>query len=58
MKYNKEASNLTRGFIFTFPPPPQAVRLMYHTKEVFKKTAKTFGIMDDFKSGVPRTAYR
>ena len=34
------------------------VRLLYHTKLAFKKYAKVLGIMDDFKSGVPRMAYR
>ena len=34
------------------------VRLTYHTKENFKKYSRALGIMDDFKSGVPRTAYR
>jgi len=36
----------------------KAVRITYHTREVYKKTAKALGIMDDFKSGVPRMAYR
>jgi len=36
----------------------KAVRLNYHTKEAYKKSAKALGIMDDFKSGVPRMAYR
>lgn len=36
----------------------KAVRLIYHTKENYKRTAKALGIMDDFKSGVPRMAYR
>lgn len=35
-----------------------AVRLLYHTKLVFKKYAKVLGIMDDFKAGVPRMAYK
>jgi alpha-1,3-mannosyl-glycoprotein beta-1,2-N-acetylglucosaminyltransferase len=35
-----------------------SVRVVYHTKEVFKKIARALGIMDDFKSGVPRMAYR
>ena len=34
------------------------VRLLYHNKMAFKKYAKTLGVMDDFKSGVPRMAYR
>ena len=36
----------------------QTVRVIYHTKDVFKKTARSLGIMDDFKSGVPRMAYK
>jgi len=36
----------------------KAVRVTYHTREAYKKTAKALGIMDDFKSGVPRMAYR
>ncbi len=34
------------------------VRLLYHTKVAFKKATKMLGIMDDFRSGVPRMAYR
>ncbi|XP_061631689.1 alpha-1,3-mannosyl-glycoprotein 2-beta-N-acetylglucosaminyltransferase a [Phyllopteryx taeniolatus] len=33
-------------------------RLQYSSKESFKAFAKNLGIMDDFKSGVPRTGYR
>ena len=36
----------------------ESVRVIYHTKEVFKKIARSLGIMDDFKSGVPRMAYK
>ncbi|RXG70352.1 Alpha-1,3-mannosyl-glycoprotein 2-beta-N-acetylglucosaminyltransferase [Armadillidium vulgare] len=32
-------------------------RLIYHTKDNFKKITKALGIMDDFKAGVPRTGY-
>jgi len=39
-------------------PTNKAVRLTYHTREAYKRTAKALGIMDDFKSGVPRMAYR
>ncbi|KAL5019879.1 hypothetical protein ScPMuIL_002771 [Solemya velum] len=35
-----------------------AVRVQYSTKEEFKSLAKKMGIMDDFKAGVPRAAYR
>lgn len=38
--------------------PHKAVRLTYHTREAYKRIAKALGIMDDFKSGVPRMAYR
>ena len=31
-----------------------AVWLIYCTKDAFKNIAKNLGIMDDFKSGVPR----
>ena len=34
------------------------MRVTYHTREAYKRTAKALGIMDDFKSGVPRMAYR
>ncbi|XP_055379737.1 alpha-1,3-mannosyl-glycoprotein 2-beta-N-acetylglucosaminyltransferase [Condylostylus longicornis] len=33
------------------------VRIQYNTKDQYKRTAKFLGLMDDFKSGVPRTAY-
>lgn len=36
----------------------KAVRVTYHTRDVYKRSAKALGIMDDFKSGVPRMAYR
>lgn len=35
-----------------------SVRITYQTKQMFKKIAKVFGLMDDLKSGVPRTGYR
>ncbi|XP_059490145.1 alpha-1,3-mannosyl-glycoprotein 2-beta-N-acetylglucosaminyltransferase isoform X3 [Neocloeon triangulifer] len=34
------------------------VRIQYNTKDIYKITAKMLGLMDDFKSGVPRTGYR
>ncbi|XP_041356085.1 alpha-1,3-mannosyl-glycoprotein 2-beta-N-acetylglucosaminyltransferase-like [Gigantopelta aegis] len=34
------------------------VRVQYSTKDEFKTFAKKLGIMDDFKAGVPRAAYR
>lgn len=34
------------------------VRIVYHTKDTYKRTAKLLGLMDDFKSGVPRMGYR
>ncbi|PRD28595.1 UNVERIFIED_CONTAM: Mgat1 [Trichonephila clavipes] len=47
-------SQLQRGNIDHSEP----VRITYENKDVFKKTAKSLGLMDDFKSGVPRTGYR
>ncbi|XP_063228833.1 alpha-1,3-mannosyl-glycoprotein 2-beta-N-acetylglucosaminyltransferase isoform X2 [Bacillus rossius redtenbacheri] len=34
------------------------VRIPYHTNDMYKRTAKMLGLMDDFRSGVPRTGYR
>ena len=34
------------------------VRITYFTSNDYKRAAKALGIMDDFKSGVPRLAYR
>ncbi|XP_044747463.1 alpha-1,3-mannosyl-glycoprotein 2-beta-N-acetylglucosaminyltransferase [Coccinella septempunctata] len=39
-------------------PPEGPVRVIYRTKEEFKRRSKMLGLMDDFKSGVPRTAYK
>lgn len=35
-----------------------SVRVVYDGKAALKKIAKLLGLMDDFKSGVPRTAYQ
>ncbi|XP_077562942.1 alpha-1,3-mannosyl-glycoprotein 2-beta-N-acetylglucosaminyltransferase-like [Haemaphysalis longicornis] len=35
-----------------------AIRITYGSKDHFKTIAKKLAIMDDFKSGVPRTGYR
>ncbi len=35
-----------------------AVRLVYHTKLAFKSYAKSLGLMDDFRAGVPRMGYK
>ncbi|XP_061771528.1 alpha-1,3-mannosyl-glycoprotein 2-beta-N-acetylglucosaminyltransferase-like isoform X1 [Nerophis ophidion] len=37
---------------------PGPFRLQYSSKDSFKVFAKNLGIMDDLKSGVPRTGYR
>ncbi|XP_033337392.2 alpha-1,3-mannosyl-glycoprotein 2-beta-N-acetylglucosaminyltransferase [Megalopta genalis] len=37
---------------------PGAVRIPYYSRQAYKITAKQFGLMDDFRSGVPRTGYR
>lgn len=39
-------------------PELGAVRLTYASKEEFRAAARRLGLMDDFKAGVPRTAYR
>jgi len=45
---------LRRGSVVTKNEP---VRIQYNTKDQYKRTAKLLGLMDDFKSGVPRTGY-
>ncbi|XP_034951613.1 alpha-1,3-mannosyl-glycoprotein 2-beta-N-acetylglucosaminyltransferase isoform X2 [Chelonus insularis] len=47
-------SDLKSGNILT----PGPVRIPYHTRQSYKNTAKMLGLMDDFRSGVPRTGYR
>lgn len=37
---------------------PGTVRIPYYSRQAYKNTAKQFGLMDDFRSGVPRTGYR
>lgn len=49
-----EISSLKRDSVSHHGP----VRVIYHTKNSFTNIAKTLGIMDDFKSGVPRMAYK
>ncbi|CAO1326700.1 unnamed protein product [Diamesa tonsa] len=44
---------LRRGLVKT----KDAVRIQYNNRNQYKSTAKMLGLMDDFKSGVPRTAY-
>ncbi|XP_033105704.1 alpha-1,3-mannosyl-glycoprotein 2-beta-N-acetylglucosaminyltransferase-like [Anneissia japonica] len=44
---------LTREEARGFP----VVRIQYRSKDSFKTIAKSLGIMNDFKSGVPRTGY-
>lgn len=44
---------IRRGLVTTKAP----VRIQYNTKDQYKRTAKLLGLMDDFKSGVPRTGY-
>lgn len=36
----------------------KSYRIIYHTKDIFKRTTKALGLMDDFKAGVPRTSYK
>lgn len=35
----------------------EAVRIQYNSRDQYKRIAKMLGLMDDFKSGVPRTGY-
>ncbi|XP_069775442.1 LOW QUALITY PROTEIN: alpha-1,3-mannosyl-glycoprotein 2-beta-N-acetylglucosaminyltransferase-like [Narcine bancroftii] len=42
----------------TEPEPGPEVRLQYSSRDGFKALAKALGVMDDLKSGVPRTGYR
>ncbi|XP_059612919.1 alpha-1,3-mannosyl-glycoprotein 2-beta-N-acetylglucosaminyltransferase [Phlebotomus argentipes] len=44
---------LRRRMVMTKDP----VRIQYNTKDQYKKVTKMLGLMDDFKSGVPRTGY-
>ncbi|XP_014474863.1 PREDICTED: alpha-1,3-mannosyl-glycoprotein 2-beta-N-acetylglucosaminyltransferase isoform X1 [Dinoponera quadriceps] len=37
---------------------PGPVRIPYYTRQSFKNTSKLLGLMDDFRSGVPRSGYR
>ncbi|TGZ56572.1 Alpha-1,3-mannosyl-glycoprotein 2-beta-N-acetylglucosaminyltransferase [Temnothorax longispinosus] len=37
---------------------PGPVRIPYYTRQSFKNTTKLLGLMDDFRSGVPRSGYR
>jgi len=34
------------------------VRITYRSRDTFTKLSKALGLMDDFKSGVPRAGYR
>ncbi|CAH2056339.1 unnamed protein product, partial [Iphiclides podalirius] len=36
----------------------EAVRVSYTNAKTYQKAAKKLGLMDDFRSGIPRTAYR
>ena len=46
--------DIKRGLVRSYT----SVRITYFTSNDFKRAAKQLGIMDDFKSGVPRMAYR
>uniref|UniRef100_S4PW03 Alpha-1,3-mannosyl-glycoprotein 2-beta-N-acetylglucosaminyltransferase n=2 Tax=Pararge aegeria TaxID=116150 RepID=S4PW03_9NEOP len=35
-----------------------ALRVSYSSAKTYRKAAKKLGLMDDFRSGIPRTAYR
>ncbi|XP_023316464.1 alpha-1,3-mannosyl-glycoprotein 2-beta-N-acetylglucosaminyltransferase isoform X2 [Trichogramma pretiosum] len=38
--------------------PANEVRVPYYSRQQYRTQAKMLGLMDDFKSGVPRTGYR
>ena len=45
------------GAIDALPPSVAEVKMSYGSNDEFQVIAHAFGIMDDFKDGVPRTAY-
>ncbi|KAM8841716.1 alpha-1,3-mannosyl-glycoprotein 2-beta-N-acetylglucosaminyltransferase b isoform 1-T5 [Spinachia spinachia] len=47
--------DLQKGGSLRGPPP---YRVQYSTRDSFKVFARNLGVMDDLKSGVPRTGYR
>jgi len=51
-------AELIAGHFTDGKPLPAAVRLTYSDKITYKNTAKTLKLMEDFRAGVPRTAYR
>ncbi|XP_076033923.1 alpha-1,3-mannosyl-glycoprotein 2-beta-N-acetylglucosaminyltransferase [Oratosquilla oratoria] len=39
-------------------PEGSNYRLVYHTKDIYKRLTKSLSLMDDLKAGVPRTGYK
>ena len=50
--------NINRNESNRSDTPPRAVRILYRTRTEFKNYAKALNLMDDFKAGVPRMAYK
>ncbi|XP_050398754.1 alpha-1,3-mannosyl-glycoprotein 2-beta-N-acetylglucosaminyltransferase [Patella vulgata] len=55
--YDAPLMTVTEVVLAAKPELP-AARVQYNNKNDFKAAAKKLGIMDDYKAGVPRSAYR
>lgn len=49
---------VTAGEALTSSGDGKSVKVVYYNAKSFQRAAKKLGLMDDFRSGVPRTAYR
>ncbi|ESO90960.1 hypothetical protein LOTGIDRAFT_217488 [Lottia gigantea] len=56
--YNSPEMTVTEVVVSANKPKLHPVRVTYKTKDEYKAAAKKLGIMDDYKAGVPRGAYR
>ncbi|UXI22337.1 phosphatidylinositol-binding clathrin assembly protein LAP [Sarcoptes scabiei] len=54
---NVEHKNQSENLFFSPLFDKHSVRIQYNSRNEFRKAAKMFGLMEDFKSGVPRTGY-
>ncbi|XP_048002192.1 alpha-1,3-mannosyl-glycoprotein 2-beta-N-acetylglucosaminyltransferase [Leguminivora glycinivorella] len=57
-KYVYSLPNATAEEVMSGAAPAPAVRVAYTNPRTYHKAAKRLGLMDDFRSGIPRTAYR
>lgn len=53
-----DISRINAEFLTSFEPEPEAVVIVYKTKNEFVAAARKLLIMDDLKAGVPRGGYR